>query len=362
MKYTLIRCSLDNLLLDPNNYRFLDFEDYQEVATTTYHEPRVQDKAYQRLKGSRYEDLQALKESILANKYVPLDSLVVRAYEHVSDKFVVIEGNRRLAAMRWILEDKNSGVAIPLGVIESFVELDVVLIDPKDPENAEAIQVIMGVRHVAGVREWAAYQQAKLICELVDDFKMPLKDAAAKISMMPQEAMRRRRAFKALQQMRDDDEFGAEADPELYYKFQSAVGITAVKNWLGWSENDLAFQNEDATRQFYALIVGGRDPETNRDVAPKLRTRDEVAGLKDILPNEEAKSILLDPSRTLPEAIAVVMASKVGGWTNPVKTALKAIGKIPAKDIKKIELADIQLIKDLKDALDELLADIEKLK
>jgi len=82
MKYETNRCAIQNLLLDPDNYRFLDLEDYQPVSDRRYHEATVQDKAYRFLNGRRYEDLQALKESILTNGYVPLELLIIRPYEY----------------------------------------------------------------------------------------------------------------------------------------------------------------------------------------------------------------------------------------------------------------------------------------
>jgi len=54
MKYKTNRCAIQNLLLDPNNYRFLDLENYQTVSDRRYHESTVQDKAYRFLKGRRY--------------------------------------------------------------------------------------------------------------------------------------------------------------------------------------------------------------------------------------------------------------------------------------------------------------------
>ena len=99
MKYTTGRCSIKKLLLDPNNYRFLDETSYQEVSEKRYHEPGVQDKAYRLLKGNQNEDLRPLKESILTNGYVPLEQIIVRPYGKGDEYFVVIEGNRRVVTL-----------------------------------------------------------------------------------------------------------------------------------------------------------------------------------------------------------------------------------------------------------------------
>ena len=74
------------LLLDPNNYRFLDAPDFRWAEDTRFHEPKVQDAAYRRLRADN--SLQALKNSILANGFLPIERLVVRPYEHQKDTYL----------------------------------------------------------------------------------------------------------------------------------------------------------------------------------------------------------------------------------------------------------------------------------
>lgn len=100
-----IEVSVDQLLLDPNNYRFLNMADYVQAQESRYHETTVQTHAFEMIKKDGIEDLKALKNSIKTNGYLPLDTLVVRQYEYSKDdkeEYVVVEGNRRVAAMKWI--------------------------------------------------------------------------------------------------------------------------------------------------------------------------------------------------------------------------------------------------------------------
>lgn len=361
MKYKTSRCAIGNLLLDPNNYRFLDQEDYQVVSEKRYHETTVQDKAYRFLKGRRYEDLQALKESIMTNGYVPLEVLIIRPYGNKDGLFVVIEGNRRVAAMRWILEDERSGVEIREDLIESFNDLPVVIIDVDDPENKDAVPVLMGIRHVSGIRPWGAYQQAKLIAQLVEDFGLSLQEAAERLAMSAQDVNRRRRAYKALEQMQKDESFQQLADPELYYKFHEAVNISEAKNWLGWSETDLMFSNEEARTQFYELITPRYDEESGRSITAKLQTREDVRNLRHILRDDNAKAALLDPSRTLNEALALAIATESGGWVSQVRNAINAVEGLKVKDIKSISGEEMQLLEKLRDLLNERIEDKTRL-
>ncbi len=200
-----------------------------------------------------------------------------------------------------------------------------------------------------------------LISQLIDDFHLPLQETAAKLSMTTREANRRRRAFKALEQMQEDEEFQEVADPELYYKFHEAVGIPGVREWLGWSENELRFTNDDMRPQFYELITQRYDGETNRPIPAKLQTREDVSNLRRILRDENAKAVLLDPSRTFNEALALAISSESGGWISQVKAAISAIEGLKVKDVKLISDGELQLLENLRALLSERIEDRERL-
>ena len=65
--------NLDRLLLDPNNYRFLDRKKFKKKVTTRFHEESVQRATLDMLEQS-YQ-LEELKQSILVNGYVPMNVL-----------------------------------------------------------------------------------------------------------------------------------------------------------------------------------------------------------------------------------------------------------------------------------------------
>src|SRR5262245_2160334 len=97
--------NLDNILLDPNNPRFLELEDWQEIPINMYHLERIQNTAFQRLDGADFAQIEDLRKSIRANGYIPLEMIVVKPYEEDDSKYVVIEGNRRITAIRGIVKD-----------------------------------------------------------------------------------------------------------------------------------------------------------------------------------------------------------------------------------------------------------------
>ena len=175
------------------------------------------------------------------------------------------------------------------------------------------------------VRSRSLYVSRVRAFVLVENFGLSLQEAAERLAMSAQEANRRRRAYKVLEQMQKDESFQQLADPELYYKFHEAVGIPEVRKWLGWTESDLMFTNEETKTQFYELITPRYDEDSGRSITAKLQTREDVRNLRRILRDENAKAALLDPSRTFNEALALAIATETGEWVSQVRNAINAV-------------------------------------
>ena len=85
MQFQLKKVPISKLLLDPNNYRFLDSSDWHTRQQRRFHEETVQNATLRLLeRGSRYQ-LPELRKSILSNGYVPLERLMVVPYRHGRD-------------------------------------------------------------------------------------------------------------------------------------------------------------------------------------------------------------------------------------------------------------------------------------
>ncbi len=245
MEYKPEEVSLNQLLLDPNNYRFFDMDKYIKVAPNRIHEGTVQQRADELVRLDGREELRALKESIEANGYIPVETLVVKPYEFKEGSFVVVEGNRRVAAMRWLRQDSLGGSPVSQKLIDSFDKLPAIILKGGEEDTKTIQHILMGLRHVSGIKQWEAISAAKLVVELVDEFGLSLGEAAKQIGMGAHEATRRYRALKALEQMQNDEEFGTLADPKMYRLFHEAVSVVKIKDWLGWDEEEYKFSDED---------------------------------------------------------------------------------------------------------------------
>lgn len=356
-KYREEEVSHDDLLFDPNNYRFQDSHDFVAAEEDRFHEPTVQRKAYRTL---RDPSLLQLKNSILRNGLLPFEKLLVRQYKKDKSKFVVAEGNRRLAAIRWIVEDDEAGVSVPKHVLSSFDEIPVFIIevDKTDPVFQEAV---LGVRHVSGIKEWGGYQRAKLVVSMRDDFSLDAAEVAGRLAMSTLEVNRRYRAFKALEQMQNHEEYGPYAQAEMYPIFHEAVAQPNVRSWLGWNDETYEFDDETELENFYRLITPEEADDGDTE-QPKIRTYADVRDLRLILENEEAKAALLDPARTISDALAIAKGPELRkSWKKQVSGAIDALGHIGVPELKALKKEDLAEIKNLRDAAEELLTSHQKL-
>lgn len=348
---------IEGLLLDPNNYRFHDDPDFAEAAENRFHEQGVQDRAYRRLRDS---GLPQLKNSILRNGFLSVERVVVREYSHASGKYLVVDGNRRVAALRWIREDHEAGIEIPAQVMGAVSAIPCAVLESsaEDPAFAEAL---MGVRHVSGIKEWGGYQRAKLVAVLRDGRRLESSDIAERLGMTTQEVNRRYRAYKALQQMLEDENYGELAEPSMYPIFHEAVSLPAVKDWLGWDESSAHFSNIDTLEQFYELIVP-HETEDGHSSDAKMTTYSQVRDLRDILPNAEARRVLFDGARTFLDALTVAKRDELSRtWKAEVASAIAALQGISVLDVKQLSKEDLEEIEKIREVAGELLENYRKL-
>jgi hypothetical protein len=103
---TPAQVQLTDLLLDPNNPRFSELgEALHAIPEARFAEPRVQSNTFEKMKDPTF-DVAELRDTIKTIGFLPMDRIVVRRWKGSSptEKFVVVEGNRRVTALKWLLD------------------------------------------------------------------------------------------------------------------------------------------------------------------------------------------------------------------------------------------------------------------
>src|SRR5438034_4143113 len=153
-----VNLTLDELCLDPNNPRYADIGVHKVVAENKVADEGVQQTAITRMLEDRFE-VDQLKQSIEKMGYLRVDRMVVIGLA-TPGKYMVVEGNRRLAAIKSLMGEVRAGeVDLDPAVEESMREIPVVEISGGTPqEREEHARNLQGIRHVAGIKRWGPYQ------------------------------------------------------------------------------------------------------------------------------------------------------------------------------------------------------------
>lgn len=260
------RIPIDRLYLDPNNPRFPDRR--TKVKGRRIVQEDVQAKAYERI--TSY-GIRELANSILRNGFLPLDRIVVAEIPENPGSYVVVEGNRRLAALRTVREQIHSGEveADDLSeeylttLDESIAEIDCLVYTGSDTDIAWILQ---GIRHLSGIRDWSPAQKAELVVKEIDEGGLKYRAVGEMLGMTAQQVGKYYRAFKALEQMRNHPDFGDRYDKSLFTLFDEAYSKIALRTWLGWDDSRAEFTNEDQLRLFYSWITPDPDHHNQRRI------------------------------------------------------------------------------------------------
>ncbi len=305
MKFQRKTLRLTELLLDPNNFRFLDNPNFKKRVVNRFHNQSVQDATLRLLeKGHNYQ-LKPLRNSILSNGYIVLEKIIVTPYKYQDGKYLVIEGNRRVAVLKMLLKDHKEGVInLTTDQIKNFSRIPGAILEPENLSFDDAERIIMGIRHIAGPREWGAYQQAQLIYELIEEQGKDFDEIANYLGLNRVEVGRRYRAIKALHTMEEDEEYAESALPEYYRLFHELISLPNIRERFGWKQENCVFENKNKAKEFFELIAP-QDP----DLEPKLKTYNDVRKLKKIIGHDSAEESLFDPDQSLSDAISKIKHS-----------------------------------------------------
>jgi ParB-like nuclease domain len=343
--------SLSDLLLDPNNYRLQEQDSFALIESDRFHLERVQSGTLTRL---RRESIKPLRDSIFSNGFLEIERIVVTPYEHAEGKYLVIEGNRRIAALLQLRDEHEAGINVPQSVVSVFDAAPCLLVESSGQE-AFFREAIMGIRHVGGIKEWGGFQRAKLISDLQDTHFLDSASVAQRLGLSVQEVNRRYRAFRALQQMKEDEIYSEYATAGMYPIFHEAVSLPIVREWLDWNSDENEFQNAEHLEIFYQLI-SPRNVGQHDEREAKIRTYSEVRQLREILPNSDAKSELMRMDRDLVDAMAIATKGNMARrWRNEVAEAKSALANIPGQEIQSFGSEETESIKTLIEQAEKVL-------
>lgn len=234
--------------------------------------------------------------SILANGFFESEPLYVVEED---GKKIVIEGNRRLAAVKAILHPDNiKGMAPYLNKITSKVRTDlennipIVIVN-----NREEAWRYIGFKHVKGAAKWNSYAKAQYIALVHNEYHATLDDIAQQIGDSKNTVRRLFRGLMVLEQADKDTEFKIEDiyNKRIYFShLYTALSYDGFMKYLGMTADaeTLPIVPSSHLKQLENVMIwlfGSK----KQDIAPVITTQNpDLRQLNQVLQDTEAIELL----------------------------------------------------------------------
>lgn len=351
---------LEQLLLDPNNPRFAELgEEFNIVPENRYAEIKIQKGTFDKMKSPSF-DVGELRDTIKTIGFLPMDRIVVRKWKvtEAPEKYVVVEGNRRITALKWLVELHEAGKeTFTEEQLKNFSQISVLLLDDNQAPDI-AKWILPGLRHVSGIKEWGPYQKARAVFILRESGADP-QEAAQCLGLSTRTANQLWRSYLALEQMKADEEYGEFAIPKKYSYFEELFKRPNVKLWLNWDDTQRKFVNPDV-KEFYSWVVGeiGDDGEP---AAPKLPEAKSIRELSKIIDDKAAMNVFRGPDGTLTRALAKYEIEHPEDWKPVISSAEITLTSLTPDVLKKFSADELDLLRNLKTRIDTVVEDYKKL-
>ena len=340
--------SLSRLYLDPNNFRFVDHPEYRPVPPERVFNADVQRRATNIVLGHQQENVRDLIASIKANGWLDIDPIMVQRAD--PGRFLVVEGNRRVATLKYLQRRHEEGV-VDLGKLDStrFSELPVVLY--QDAGERDHL-VMMGLHHISGKRRWPAINRARAMEQLLPHFDNDADAVCQALGVSKRELNLSVRTLALVNAYKESD-YGDQLQSDQYNLFREVLKSEEIRTWLGWDHTARAASNQSNLNRLFSWMSREAEPdegeEDGEDIDggstsdPVITTGGHVRELTKIIADPEAVSSL-DETRSLQEATLssdlLVRSEIVGAFKSCDRGIQKLgsrIGELESSELDKVE-------------------------
>lgn len=177
-------------------------------------------------------DVQELVLSIANSGYFPHEPIII---EKDGKSNTVIEGNRRLAAVKIILDSDLAG----------NLNADVPIINSDMRQSLQQLPTILGTRkeawrylgfkHVNGPAKWGSYAKSKYIADVHNEYNITLEEIARQIGDTHKTVQRLYRGLMVIEQAEREEVFNREDRYMRHFSFSHLyTGVTypGIRNFL----------------------------------------------------------------------------------------------------------------------------------
>lgn len=244
-----------------------------------------------------------LVPSFVEDGYIPYEPLVVRQQ---NDKYIVIEGNRRLAAIQHIRARPDTYGS---EVVERLNAIPVLLFHEKgDARQLEEIRKYLGIRHVHGYREWPPQSKAVFLDEQIKSGE-DLERVMAELNLKRHHISRYLIPFRVKQTAQDILDEADWVEDRDFWVLGEALARSDIKGYikLDVDPDSLQVKSFDKTKFKYLLeFLYGSTEQAQRGRyraigSPRITETRQLSRLARVLSSGRARQEL-EKGSTLSEA------------------------------------------------------------
>lgn len=301
----ITRMPLSDLLLDPSNPRF----GLQDKGAS---QEQILDHIVEKF------GIDDVLSSLAVNGYFEAEPLVCRRVSG-TDKGVVVEGNRRLAACLIIANEKRASNQATRSAEYSDLwknhgspTIDPVpaIVFEEDDEQQKAILSYLGVRHIASSKPWDSYAKAAWVAQVVEGNGLDIQAVSQMIGDQHRTVNRLLEGYYLVQQLIDTGKFqpqdsvrrGRGSVSEYPFSWvYTILGYATVRNFLQLHENEARKEpipSECLDRG--SLLLRVMFGNSSQGKSASVEDSRQLGGLASALASPE-KTRLLEQGKTLAE-------------------------------------------------------------
>jgi len=274
---------ISDLLLDPNNPRFSKHLD-DITPVERVEDEDIQASAYAQMNDPiNHFQVDELVEAIMADGFIQVDKIFVKK---INSKYLIIEGNRRITAIKKILknnENKVKGFELlddqGKALKNQLLKIPCIVIDTTKKGAEDMVRKILGLRHHGSILPWKPlpaafnlYQEymAEHCSRDIDKAKNPenflysptvAKKVSAMFSVRLSDVREKIRLYRVyLQLLEASRNHPHVVSSDSFSMIEETLGRTALRNYFEYDENKSIF-SEEGIEKILDLYFGLRGKE-----------------------------------------------------------------------------------------------------
>ena len=349
-----ISTNLKNFYLDPNNYRFVDHKDYKKIDDKDVLDVKIQQRTRNFISGKNREGIKDLLDSFRANGFLEVD--VIQLKDLGDNNYLVLEGNRRVTALKALKEDDDNGLDIGKFNPDIFRKVPSFI---HNNEDEATHRIIMGLKHISGNKKWPAINQAQLIYDYLTslaekgyDYYEEESKLCESLGITKVKLRNSQRAYYLILQYKKSD-YGDQFNSDMYYTFAEITKRPSIKKWIKWNDTNYEAENEENLLRLFSWLsqreesdeVEDDEIEDSKKYPPIITKYREIQDLAKFIDNEKALEVMEEES-SVAQGLVASGSREQESYEKSIKELNKQVNNLDRlKDL--ISFEDMEKLKNI---------------